>query len=138
MKQLNEQQLQVHVPVVAWLLIATNLVLALVGVGIFALIAGAAALVRDPEAAMILPLVAVSIPTLMIALAIPGLIAGFGLLARKAWARILAIVAAVLGLASFPVGTLIGVYTLFVLMQDAAIVYFAAPPARSQVAPQPA
>jgi hypothetical protein len=138
MKQLNEQQLQVHVPVVAWLLIATNLVLALVGLGMFALIAGAAALVRDPEAAMILPLVAVSIPTLMIALAIPGLIAGFGLLARKAWGRILAIVAAVLGLAGFPVGTLIGLYVLFVLMQEAATTYFASPPSRMQTAPRPA
>jgi uncharacterized membrane protein (DUF2068 family) len=120
------------------LLIATNLIVALVGFLMFALLMGAASLVRDPEAVMILPLVAVSIPTLMVALAIPGLIAGFGLLARKAWGRILAIVAAVLGLAGFPVGTLIGIYVLFVLMQDAATTYFASPPSRMQTAPRPA
>ena len=137
MKQLNEQQLQVHVPIIAWLLIATNLIVALVGFLMFALLMGAASLVRDPEAVMILPLVAAFIPTLMVVLAIPGLVAGFGLLARKAWARILAVVAAVLGLASFPVGTLIGIYALFVLMQDAATNYFASPPARLQTAPQP-
>ena len=138
MKQLNEQQMQTHVPIIAWLLIATNLIVALVGFLMFALLMGAASLVRDPEAVMILPLVAVAIPTLMITLAIPGLIAGFGLLARKAWARILAIVAAALGLASFPVGTLIGIYAIFVMMQDTATNYFASPPARLQTSPRPA
>ena len=58
-------------------------------------------------------------------LAIPGLVAGAGLLARKSWARILAIVVGILGLVNFPIGTAIGVYTLFVLMQDAAAEYFA-------------
>lgn len=136
MKSLNEQQLQLHIPIVAWLLVATNGILALLGLGLFGLLAGAAALVHDREAAMILPIIAAAIPTLMVGLALPGLIAGWGLLARKGWARILAIIAAVLGLPSFPVGTLIGVYAILVLMQDAATGYFKQPTMRAQVAPQ--
>jgi hypothetical protein len=51
----------------------------------------------------------------LVALGIPSLIAGIGLLKQKGWARTLAIVLAVLALVSFPVGTAAGVYTLWVL-----------------------
>jgi hypothetical protein len=39
----------------------------------------------------------------------------------------LAIVVGILSLVNFPVGTLIGLYTLWVLTQPAATEYFAAP-----------
>jgi hypothetical protein len=48
---------------------------------------------------------------------IPSLIAGIGLLNRKRWARILAIILAILALSSFPIGTAAGIYTLWVLTQ---------------------
>jgi hypothetical protein len=43
------------------------------------------------------------------------LFAGYGLLQRKPWARILAMVLAVLALIKFPLGTALGLYTLWVL-----------------------
>ena len=45
-----------------------------------------------------------------------GLIAGWGLYERRAWARILAIVLAFVSLVHLPFGTAIGVYTLWVLL----------------------
>jgi hypothetical protein len=59
-------------------------------------------------------------------------------LARKSWARILAIVVAILGLMHFPVGTLIGIYALFVLLQDATPSYFTSPRMPVQIVPKPA
>ena len=56
-----------------------------------------------------------SVSGLLFALGIPSLIAGIGLLKQKRWACTLAIVLAILALASFPVGTAAGVYTLWVL-----------------------
>jgi zinc-ribbon domain len=44
-----------------------------------------------------------------------GLAAGWGLLERRPWARILAIVIGCLSLLSFPFGTALGIYTLWVL-----------------------
>lgn len=44
-----------------------------------------------------------------------GLIAGWGLIQRKPWARTLAIVLGVLLIFKFPVGTALGIYTLWVL-----------------------
>jgi len=45
-----------------------------------------------------------------------GILAGWGLLERQGWARILAIVLAFLSLIHFPLGTALGVYTLWVLL----------------------
>ena len=58
-----------------------------------------------------------SVSGVFLALGIPSLIAGIGLLKQKGWARTLAIVLAVLALASFPLGTAAGLYTLWVLTQ---------------------
>jgi hypothetical protein len=154
MKQLNQQQLQVHIPIVGWLLIANGLLQLVLGLFAFALIMSGNVLwgelgqlgpaVNDPDAlrtfqmfTTLTTLTAILIGTLVVGLAMPALAAGIGLLLRKRWGRVLAIVAAVLGLAGIPIGTLIGIYAIFVLMQDAATNYFASLPARSQTAPQP-
>ena len=52
---------------------------------------------------------------LVAALSIPGLIAGYGLLKYYEWARILTIVIAILELIRFPFGTILGIYSLWVL-----------------------
>jgi hypothetical protein len=51
-------------------------------------------------------------------MSIPSIIAGWGLSQRKSWARILAIILAILSLPQFPVGTAIGVYALVILFND--------------------
>ena len=64
---------------------------------------------------------------LLATLSLPGLAAGYGLLKHQPWARILAIVVGILSLLNFPLGTAIGIYTLWVLMQPTAADYFATP-----------
>jgi hypothetical protein len=51
-------------------------------------------------------------------MAIPSIIAGWGLSQRKSWARILTIILAILSLPQFPIGTAIGVYALVILFND--------------------
>lgn len=53
---------------------------------------------------------------LLLALSLPGIIAGFGLLELRPWARILTIVLSALELMSVPLGTVLGVYGLWVLL----------------------
>jgi len=125
MNSLNQRQLQLHVPVVGWLLIVGHATLLLVGVFVFLLLTGIGIGSGDRQATAILGIVGTTVGLLLIALAIPGLVAGAGLLARKSWARVLAIVVGILGLVNVPIGTAIGIYTLWVLMQDAAAEYFA-------------
>ena len=59
-------------------------------------------------------------------LAIPGFIAGYGLLKFRPWARILTIVLSVLQLIHFPYGTALGVYGLWVLLSSDGAAQFRA------------
>lgn len=53
--------------------------------------------------------------TMTVVMSALAVFAGVSLLNRKPWGRVLAIVLAVLALFKFPVGTALGVYTLWVL-----------------------
>ena len=57
----------------------------------------------------------------------PGIIAGIGLLARAGWGRILTLIIAAFSLLNFPLGTALGAYTFWVLLQSSADKYFGPP-----------
>ena len=128
MNQLSEQDLQMHVRIVAWLNIVANSLFLLLGVCGFVFFSGlgvfAAADSGDAVALPILGLVGTVGLVFFAALAVPGLLAGYGLLKRKKWGQILGIVDGILNLLNFPVGTALGGYTLFVLFQNSANDYF--------------
>jgi hypothetical protein len=53
---------------------------------------------------------------LMLVLAIPSIVLGVGLLHFRPWARSIGTVVAILELLSFPIGTMVGLYALWVLL----------------------
>ena len=55
---------------------------------------------------------------------LPTLLAGYGLLTRRPWARILTIILAVFELIRFPFGTALGIYSLWVLLSEAGAAEF--------------
>jgi len=74
------------------------------------------ATIDDPNAFLAVPVVGLAgsiLVVLIFTLSIPGIIAGIGLLRRRPWARILAIVLSVLNLIVVPIGTLLGMYGLW-------------------------
>lgn len=73
---------------------------------------------------MILGFLSVSLPLLVGFMATLGLVGGIGLLSFQSWARYLIIVVAALGCLNIPIGTLKGVYSLWVLLQDETIKLF--------------
>jgi len=75
----------------------------------------------DIEEMGILSTIGWGISTFLIIMATPGLICGYGLITKKSWSRILAIILSCLSLLSIPFGTIIGVYGLWVLFQDQTI-----------------
>ena len=128
MNQLSAHDLELHVPVVGWVLMIGHALFLLIGVFVFVLLTGIGTVSRDPEAMFVLGIVGTSVALLLCGLALPGLVAGYGLLRRRSWARVLALVVAVLGLFNVPVGTLIGAYAIWVLLQQAADDYFTSRP----------
>ncbi len=121
---LTQKQLQLHVPIVAGLMLAQVVILLAVGVFILILLPTIGFSVGDRTALNVLVTVGVSVGCFLSILALPGLIAGIGLLARRPWARILAVIVALLGVLNVPVGTIIGIYTAWVLLQEGASDYF--------------
>jgi hypothetical protein len=129
MNQMDQREMEQHVTILGWLLIVGHAIFLAIGVFVVVLLVGVGAVSGDPNAWAILSLVGISVAALMTLLAVPGIAAGYGLLKRRSWGRILAIIIAVLGLVNFPIGTAIGIYALWVLLQQTATEYFAAPSA---------
>jgi hypothetical protein len=55
-------------------------------------------------------------------------VGGIGLLSYKPWARILVMIVAAMGCLVIPIGTLVGVYSIWTLMQDDTIKLFKTEP----------
>ena len=127
MNPMNQRDLQQHIAILGWLYVVGHAIFLAIGAFVFLLLIGLAPVTGEPEPMWVLTLVGTTVGLLMAALGLPGLLAGWGLLTRKPWARVLTIVVGILGLINFPVGTAIGIYTLWVLTQPAATEYFAAP-----------
>ena len=121
---MQTNNLDQHVKILGWAYIVMNALLALGGLCIAPFVFGSGLLSGDGDAAVVTSIVATTIFAIMMILALPGLIAGWGLLKRKSWARILAIVLGVLNLTNFPIGTILGIYTLWVLLQSEASAMF--------------
>lgn len=127
MNQLDQRQLNTHVNVLGWVNIASGIFFLLIGAFVFFLLTTIGAVSGEREALAILSLVGTFVAGLMVVLALPSMVAGYGLLKRKNWARVLAIILGVFNLMNFPIGTLIGIYTFWVLLQNEAREYFLMP-----------
>src|SRR3954466_9761161 len=80
---------------------------------VFGTASGIVAANGDADARVALPVIGLAGTTLVIfllALSLPGLITGIGLLKFKPWARIVGIVLAAINLINIPIGTLLGAY----------------------------
>ncbi|MCZ8215471.1 MAG: hypothetical protein O9262_04485 [Cyclobacteriaceae bacterium] len=55
---------------------------------------------------------------ILIFFAAPSLLAGIGLLAKQKWALILALIVGCLKLFSFPIGTAVGIYAIWIFSED--------------------
>ena len=58
------------------------------------------------------------IATAIAASTVPSLVAGYGLIKRRPWAAVMALVAGVLSLPVFPIGTGVGIYAIWVFLQN--------------------
>lgn len=123
---LSKKELETHVTVVGWLQIADGVITLLAAAFVVAVLLTVGDIAGDPVAYRFLATIGWLTGGLLLILALPGLVAGIGLLYRENWARMMALVVAVFQLVLFPTGTLLGGYTLFVLSQRAAPEVFGA------------
>lgn len=121
-----------HVKVLAWLYIVFGVLGTLFGLGMMAVLSiiGVAGAASDPDAWAALPILGftgVALGAFMLILSLPGVVAGIGLLQYRPWARILTIVLSALNLMNIPLGTILGIYGLWVMLSEDGSRLFAQP-----------
>jgi len=123
-----------HVKVVAVLNIVLGGMGLLAALVVLIVFGGAAGIVgsqadRAPDAEAAAGIVAIiggAIFVVALVISLPCVIAGFGLLKFREWARILTIVLSAFNLLNIPIGTVIGAYSLWVLLSRGTVELFAA------------
>jgi hypothetical protein len=117
-------KMQNHIKVVGWTYIVLGLIGALGAVLLFLVIAGGGLISGDETAFRITSIVGASLAAILLLVSSPGVLAGAGLLRHRPWARILALILALLNLPGFPVGTLLGIYTIWALLDNESVLIF--------------
>ncbi len=116
-----------HVRILAYLYIffgALGMLAALAVLFIFGGLAGIVGMANPQDAEAlhvavpILGMIGMAVFVLVLLLSLPSVIAGAGLLKFRPWARLLTIVLSALNLPMVPFGTALGIYGLWVLLQQ--------------------
>lgn len=136
-----------HIKILGWIHIifgALGILAALVVFSIFGGLAGMVGIAGDSDgraAAPILVIIGGIVLMILIVLSVPGLIGGIGLVNFKPWARVYMIILSAFHILNIPIGTVLGVYGLWALINPETEALFAhggrLPYAPPQVAIQP-
>lgn len=122
---MEESKMKKHVSVVGGLQIGFSILWFIGALVVFFVFNFAKGFVGDDDVATkVLSFMQFAVPLFIGVIAIIGIIGGVGLLAYKGWARILVIIVSALGCFNIPIGTLVGVYSIWVLMQDETVKMF--------------
>ncbi len=115
--------METHVKVLAILYIVLSSLMAIAALFLLLIVGGTTAIVgttappHDAEIALpIIGIAGTALVIMLLVLSLPGLLAGFGLLKFRPWARILTLVLSALNLINIPFGTILGAYGLWVLL----------------------
>jgi hypothetical protein len=119
-----DRNIESHIRLLGWLNIALGIFGLLIAIFIFTILIGVGLISGDNDAMIVLGIVATFVSGLLGVLSVPGIIAGYGLLRRKMWARYLALVVGFLSLFNVPIGTLVGGYTIWVLLPEESVAAF--------------
>jgi hypothetical protein len=116
--------MQKHIQLLGIIYVAYHAIGLVVASIIWGALSGIGMMSGDPHAAGMFSLVGTVLATLLFFLSAPGVVAGIGFLKGWWWARYMGLVLGFLNLIHIPLGTILGIYTFWVLMQDEVIAYF--------------
>jgi len=124
---MDEHQVRQHVTILAWLHLAVAGLSVLIGLFIFLLLFGIGFAVHEAHARPVLFIVGAAVAGFLVLISLPGLFAGYGLLRHRPWGRVWAIIAGALHLFNIPIGTLLAIYSFWVLANPEAEAFFKQP-----------
>jgi hypothetical protein len=110
-----------HTQIVAALHIALGAVSLLGAIVVFVVFGIAGSIVvsqGEHQVAGILGIIAVALGSFLAVLALPGIIGGWALFTGRSWGRPLVLVLGALHLINIPLGTALGIYTIWALLHE--------------------
>lgn len=113
-----------HITILGVLHIANSALGIIAALIVFTVVTGAGIISGDQEAMTITAIVGSSVALFLLVLSLPGIVGGIGLLQHRPWARIVVLVVGFLNLLNIPIGTVLGVYTIWVLLREDAGPFF--------------
>ena len=114
-----------HITILGVLHIVLSAFLVLAAAIVFIVLISGGLISGEQEAIISTAAVGSAVACLLLALGAPGIIGGYFLIQRRNWARILIIILGALNILNFPLGTALGAYTLWVLLNDETAQLFA-------------
>jgi len=126
------EKMEKHVTVLGILYIAFSALGLLLAIIIFTAVVGGGIISGDSEAMAITGIVGPAIALLFVLLSAPGLTGGIYLLKHRPWARILVLVLGFINLIEIPIGTALGIYTIWVLFKHETVDLFTPSPVGAQ------
>jgi hypothetical protein len=122
---MEESTMKKHVTFVAALHIGFSIIGIFGAIALFFILRFAGSFVEDVDVAnSVLHFIGIFLPFAIISVSIIGLIGGIGLLSFRKWARILVLGVSAVDCVNIPLGTLVGIYSIWTLMQDESIKLF--------------
>jgi len=113
-----------HITLVGALNIGFGILGLIIALIIFVVLSFAGIISGDIEAFSILSVIAFSVTIFIVVFSALDIISGIGLLHRKPWARVFALILAVMDLFHVPIGTIKGIYSIWVLIHDETVRIF--------------
>jgi hypothetical protein len=116
---MQESTMKKHVTLVAALQIGFSTIGLIGAIILYFVFSFAGSVVGDVEVATaVLKFIGTFLPTSLLLMSLLGFVGGIGLLTFQRWAKVLVMILAAIGCFFIPIGTIIGVYSLWVLLQD--------------------
>lgn len=120
----SPETVESHITILGALYIAFSVLGILAMLCLTALFVGGGLISGDPDARLAMSIFGSCLGAFLLALSLPGLLGGIYLMKRRRWARIVVLVLGFLNLLAVPIGTALGVYTIWVLLKPEADEYF--------------
>ena len=117
--------METNVRLLGWLHIALGILGAIIGAFVLFVLLGTGMITGDREAMSILALVGTLIAVIFSIISLPAIITGVGLINFRPWARVFALILALLNLLNFPFGTILAIYTFVSLLNKDTAEFFA-------------
>ena len=112
--------MRTHLNILAVLYLLTSIGEVLAGTALIGLASFGGMLTGDPFLFSLIASIGSVVGFFLILIGLPAIFLAFGLWRLRPWARILGFVLGVLNLLNPPIGTMLGIYTLWVLTRDEA------------------